>query len=100
LELDPEGGFIIATGPASKAGTYVIAARVPLPHRAAESHANARLIVQAVNAYDALVDVAQRCAAFQASQGWLEQTPGGGYLLRDARAALALVGGADEPKEK
>jgi hypothetical protein len=46
-ELDPEGGFIITNGPAQRDGTWVLASRGPIAHRAEESAANARLIVSA-----------------------------------------------------
>src|SRR6188474_2432924 len=47
LEIDPDGGFIVTTGPADTAGTWVIVSRNPIQHRADESHANGRLIATA-----------------------------------------------------
>jgi hypothetical protein len=58
LELEPDGGFIITNGPASKDGTWVLAARGPIAHRAAVSHANARLIAAAPDLLAELQNIA------------------------------------------
>jgi hypothetical protein len=99
LELDPDGGFIITNGPASKEGTYVIAARVPLPHRALESYANAVFLIQAVNAHDALVNALHAAQASLCDHLCMRHevlSTSHHPDCADARAALSLVGGPHE----
>jgi hypothetical protein len=75
LELDPDGGFIITNGPASKDGTWVLAARGPIAHRAAVSHANARLIAAAPDLLAALIrlrDLDVNCSQEEDRAAWDE----------------------------